>query len=89
MSSVAYIEGLMAGAKAARSGPDAVRRVLDAYWLRYSGYVLLPGQTEIRRRTLQEWQEETDPLIQQMTGHNRLEHEPPELRRAQMHVEER
>jgi hypothetical protein len=87
VASAAFIEGVVAGAKAALEGPDACRRLLDAYWLRHSGYVVLPGQTEVRRRTLQEWHEDTDALVQKMTGHNRLPDETPEMRRASFHAE--
>lgn len=80
MSTTEYIRGFEAGMRAMAQGPyrgvlEAIHS-LDRYWLEHRGFVLLPGETEIRRRDFAEWQVVRDEIIQRATGHNILVKEP-------------
>jgi hypothetical protein len=72
MSTADYLRGFLDGAKISRQGAAAIEKALDRYWLAYSGYVLLPGEGTIRRKSMTEWQEIRSDYVQQITGHNRL-----------------
>jgi hypothetical protein len=72
VSTADYLRGFLEGAKASRQGTTAIEKALDRYWLYYSGYVLLPGEGTIRRKTMTEWQEIRGEFVQQIIGHNRL-----------------
>lgn len=80
MSTAAYIRGFEAGMRAMAQGSYKgvieAKNALDRYWLENRGYVLLPGETEIRRRDFAEWQTVRDEIIQRATGHNLLVREP-------------
>jgi hypothetical protein len=69
-STAQWLNGFEAGVRAERRG--LITDTLMHQWIRWGGYIMVPGQAEVRRWPLDEWQEWVDGFVQKATGHNRV-----------------